>query len=58
MSGIHISALDEGDELGPAETPECCDALMDEGRGGFQCGSCDSFVSCDGTRTVTYVHIN
>jgi hypothetical protein len=58
MSQIDISALDEGDELGVSETPQCCDALMDEYPGGFQCGGCDSFVNYDGNRTVTCVQIN
>ncbi|MEG8275747.1 hypothetical protein [Streptomyces sp. AHA2] len=58
MSQIDISALDAGDELGVSETPECCDALMDECRGGFQCGDCDSFVKYDNNRIVTCVQIN
>ncbi|MGW2048600.1 hypothetical protein ACWCPF_25965 [Streptomyces sp. NPDC001858] len=58
MSQIHISALDEGDELGISETPQCCDAVMDTYPGGFQCGRCDSFVNYDGNRTVTHVQIN
>jgi hypothetical protein len=58
MSQIHIDALDEGDELGLSETPQCCDAAMDKYPGGFQCGGCDSFVNVDRNRTVTYVEIN
>jgi hypothetical protein len=58
MSQIDISALDEGDELGTAETPACCGAAMDAYPGGFQCGGCDSFVNVDGNRTVTCVQIN
>ncbi|WP_020135081.1 hypothetical protein [Streptomyces sp. 351MFTsu5.1] len=58
MSQIDISALDEGDELGLAETPRCCDAAMDKYRCGFQCGNCDSIVNFDVSRTVTYVQIN
>jgi hypothetical protein len=58
MSQIHIDALDEGDELGLSETPQCCDAAMDTYPGGFQCGSCDSFVNHDSNRTITCVQIN
>ena len=58
MSQIHIDALDEGDELGLGETPQCCDAVMDKYPGGFQCGNCDSFVNHDSNRTVTCVQIN
>lgn len=58
MSQIHISALDEGDELGINEMPQCCDAVMDTYPGGFQCGSCDSFVSLGANRTVAYVQVN
>lgn len=58
MSQIHIDALDEGDELGLSETPQCCDAVMDKYPSGFQCGRCDSFVNVDADRTVTCVQIN
>lgn len=58
MPQINISALDEGDELGVSETPECCNVLMDEYRGGFQCGGCESFVNYDDNRIVTCVQIN
>lgn len=58
MSRIDISALDPGDELGVDEMPQCCDAVMDRYRNGFQCGSCDSFVNFDANRTITYVEIN
>lgn len=58
MFQIDISALDEGDVLGASETPQCCDAVMDSYPSDFQCGSCDSFVSYDGNRTVTCVQIN
>ncbi|GAA1887931.1 hypothetical protein GCM10009837_07200 [Streptomyces durmitorensis] len=57
MSQISIESLDEGDELGSAETPRCCEAAMDTYPGGFQCGQCDSFVSYDRDRTVTHVEI-
>lgn len=57
MSQIGIESLDEGDELGLSETPQCCDALMDQYPGGFQCGRCDSFVNYDSNRTVTCVQI-
>jgi len=57
MSQIDIDALDEGDELGTDEIPQCCDALMDAYPSGFQCGGCDSFVN-DANRTVTCVQIN
>lgn len=56
MNQISIQNLDEGDELGQAETPECCDASMDQYPGGFQCGRCDSYVNHDRNRTVTHVH--
>lgn len=58
MSQIHIDSLDEGDELGISETPQCCDAAMDKYRNGFQCGRCDSFVNFDANRVVTCVEIN
>lgn len=58
MNQIHISSLDEGDELGSAETPRCCDALMDKYPSGFQCGRCDSHVNYDRNRTVIDVQIN
>ncbi|WPO70224.1 hypothetical protein [Streptomyces sp. KN37] len=57
MSQIHIEFLDVGDELGTAECPECCDALMDACRMGFRCGDCGSFVTYDSSRVVTRVHI-
>lgn len=57
MSQISIESLDAGDELGLKENPQCCDALMDEYPGGFQCGHCDSFVTYDSNRTVVYVQI-
>lgn len=58
MAAIDISALDPGDELGSNEIPQCCEVLTDKYPTGFQCGQCDSFVSVDATRTVTYVEIN
>lgn len=58
MAAIDISALDPGDELGIGEMPQCCDAVMDKYPSGFQCGSCDSFVSVDASRTVTHVQVN
>ncbi|MWA08791.1 hypothetical protein [Streptomyces sp. BA2] len=55
MNQLHIDDLTEGDELGSAEIPECCDALMDEMPSGFQCGRCASRVDFDADRTVTDV---
>lgn len=57
MSRIGIESLGEGDELGPDEIPQCCDALMDRYPGGFQCGRCDSFVTVNRDRTITCVEI-
>jgi hypothetical protein len=58
MSQICLDALDEGDELGISETPQCCDAITDKFPSGYQCGRCDSFVSVDADRVVTHVQIN
>ncbi|NUS25052.1 MAG: hypothetical protein HOV92_12630 [Streptomyces sp.] len=58
MPQICLNALDEGDELGISETPQCCDAITDKAASGYQCGQCDSFVSVDANRVVTYVRIN
>lgn len=55
MKQINISSLDEGDELGLVEIPECCDALMDEHPGSFQCGRCGSRVAVDDELKVTCV---
>lgn len=55
MNQISAQNLDEGDELGLAETPECCDALMDELPNSFQCGRCGSRIKVDAERTVTRV---
>jgi hypothetical protein len=55
MNQLSIQNLDEGDELGQAETPECCDAPMDELPNGFQCGRCESRVDVDEELTVTSV---
>ncbi|MFH8751096.1 hypothetical protein ACH4GK_31855 [Streptomyces rimosus] len=57
MSQINIESLDEGDELGLAEIPECCDALMDRYPTGFQCGNCDSSITHDSSLTITHVQI-
>jgi transcription initiation factor IIE alpha subunit len=61
VNQISAQNLDEGDELGLYETPECCDASMDEafvnGHLSFQCGRCESYVDVDDSRTVTRVSL-
>lgn len=57
MSRIGIESLDEGDELGLDENPQCCDVAMNDSEGGFECGRCDSSIAVNAARTVTYVAI-
>lgn len=61
MNMITAQELSVGDELSEGETPDCCDAPMDEttveGHIQFKCGRCHSTVDVDDSYTVTNVRL-